>query len=85
MVIPVGPERGSQTLDLIEKAGKTAAKDTVLSTRTWTKKFHLSICHIRVNSCVVKALHYFNRVVVKTFFLGFFKKGCLLKKTRTDV
>ncbi len=26
MVIPVGPERGSQTLDLIEKAGKTAAK-----------------------------------------------------------
>jgi protein-L-isoaspartate O-methyltransferase len=26
MVIPVGPERGSQTLDLIEKAGKTAVK-----------------------------------------------------------
>ncbi len=42
MVIPVGPERGSQTLDLIEKAGKTAAKRCLVPVLGLKRSFDLS-------------------------------------------
>jgi hypothetical protein len=82
MVIPVGPERGSQTLDLIEKAGKTAVNSASYPYLDKKRRsFDLSYTGVTVNSCAVKTPPYFDRVVAKKYFSIFFR-GVLIKKNQ---